>query len=48
LLARRLPHAVLRVVPGAGHFFLVADDPRPAAAAIEEFLDAQPDGSACT
>jgi poly(3-hydroxyoctanoate) depolymerase len=48
LLARRLPHGVLHLVADAGHFFLLADDPGPAAGVIGDFLDAQADAFPCT
>lgn len=37
ILARVLPHASLRIVPGAGHLFLI-DQPGEAAAIVNEFL----------
>jgi pimeloyl-ACP methyl ester carboxylesterase len=40
MLARRIPHATLRVVPDAGHFALLADDPGESGDAVEEFLRA--------
>ena len=42
LLARRLPESTLAVIPDAGHFFLIADDPTPVARMICEFLDVTP------
>jgi pimeloyl-ACP methyl ester carboxylesterase len=39
LLARRIPHARLEVVPGASHFFLLREDTREIARTITGFLD---------
>jgi pimeloyl-ACP methyl ester carboxylesterase len=40
-LARRIPGARLALVPGAGHFFLLADDPAAGAAVVADFLREQ-------
>jgi pimeloyl-ACP methyl ester carboxylesterase len=39
LLARRIPHAQLEIVGGAGHFFLLRDGNRVVASKINAFLD---------
>jgi pimeloyl-ACP methyl ester carboxylesterase len=41
ILARLMPHAILRVVPDAGHLFIV-DQPRDAAAIVSDFLAGSP------
>jgi pimeloyl-ACP methyl ester carboxylesterase len=41
ILARLMPHATLRVVPDAGHLFIV-DQPHDAAAIVSDFLAGSP------